>query len=144
MALGTLLVGALIGATVFGKKETTYNNVYIIEQDPYKAKVQFFDVYRKIDEAMARTIGRNYGGITMYINGYKRMLEDVDDAYEYRVRREFLRRVIALRHYRNALAHSDMDWDDIPNSRQSLYEVSNYLCNVINTNSNAIRQVCLY
>lgn len=144
MALGTLLVGALIGATVFGKKETTYNNVYIIEQNPHKAKVQFFDAYRKIDEAMACTVGRSYGGITMYINGYKRMLEDVDDAYEYRVCRECLRRLIALRHYRNALAHSDMDWADIPNPRQSLYGVLDDLCDIINTNSNAIRQVCLY
>lgn len=144
MALGTLLVGALIGATVFGKKETTYNNVYIIEQDPYKAKVQFFDVYRKIDEAMAHTVNRSYGGITMYINGYKRMLKDVDDACEYRVRREFLGRVIALRHYRNALAHSDMDWADIPNPRQSLYGVLRELCDVVNTNQRSIRQICLY
>lgn len=144
MALGSLLLGAVVGAALFGKEEHTTNNVYVIKRDQYEAKVEFFNTYRKVDEAIARMVGRKFGGITMFINGYKRLLSDVDDAYEYRVRADFLRRVIALRHYRNALAHSDMDWADIPNPRQSLYGVLRELCDVVNTNQRSIKQICLY
>ena len=102
------------------RREVVYveqpREIVYVERDSHGEKVAFLDSYRRLDCMLARMIHKEWGGITPLIDQIKYGLDNrffsQNDARE---AKDLYKHLRTVRHIRNALCHSEMAWQDIPN-----------------------------